>query len=82
MKSLLVSAFVLLGTAACAAPEVAGAYVELSADGSLAGSDVGTTEMYYADVDDWLGHLHGATTAPTTLTVFDKSGTEIGTLTR
>ncbi len=45
-------------------------------------SNVASTRMACPDVDTWLSALATGTIAGETLTVFDVSGTEIGTLER
>ncbi len=53
------------------------------ADGSpIAFADVASTRMMCQDVDTWLSNLATGTISGDTLTVFDKSGAEIGTLPR
>ena len=68
----------LTGTDGC--NRMTGEWIENGVD--LTFENVAMTRMACADVDTWLSGLDTATIDGSTMTVYDESGTEIGTLER
>lgn len=67
------------GTDGC--NQIGGAYVQ-DESGVVDLGAMRTTHMLCEGVDDWLNHARTATITDETMTFFDESGTEVGTLTR